>query len=324
MPTPIPPLVSVIIPNYNHKKYLKQRIDSVLMQTFTDFELILLDDCSTDNSQKILLSYQNNPHVSHIILNPTNGGTPFIQWEKGIQLAKGKYLWIAESDDSSDPSFLAATVEQLEKHSEARLCLTGSHIIDEENTIIPTDAFDEWSEDGKAYLFQSTDYLKTHMLITNRIYNASMVLFRKEDCLSSIMECYRGMHYCGDWLFWIEQVRKGAVVEVHQKLNYFRKHPKSTTSRGSANGDFFKEIAFIKNELYTQKIHSQIEIIQDKHRLYRAVNHYPVSSRRRNELLKVIAKESNATYWHYLLWKLYKTYRKHFKGGLPGDASTGY
>ena len=63
------PLVSVIIPSYNHEKFLKERIDSVLNQTFQDFELIILDDLSPDNSREIIESYRAHPKVSHIIFN---------------------------------------------------------------------------------------------------------------------------------------------------------------------------------------------------------------------------------------------------------------
>ena len=60
------PLISVIIPNFNHAPYLKQRIDSVLSQTYDNLEVILLDDCSRDNSGEILSSYKNNPKVKKI------------------------------------------------------------------------------------------------------------------------------------------------------------------------------------------------------------------------------------------------------------------
>ena len=93
------PLVTVIIPNYNHAKYLRQRIDTVLNQTYTSFEVIILDDCSTDNSKDIILSYKDNPHISNIVLNSENSGSTFKQWNKGFELAKGDYIWIAESDD---------------------------------------------------------------------------------------------------------------------------------------------------------------------------------------------------------------------------------
>lgn len=307
------PLISVIVPNYNHKKYLKQRIDSILTQSFTDFELILLDDCSTDNSQQLLLSYRENPHVSYIVLNTRNTGLPFLQWEKGIRLAKGKYIWIAESDDSAIPEFLSLTVKQLETHPKARLCFTGSYIIDGENKPVDTKEFDQWKLDGKAYLFQSTDYLKSHMLLQNSVYNASMVLFRKKGCLTDICTRYREMRYCGDWLFWIEQIRKGEVIEVHQKANFFRKHGDNTTAKGAMEGNSLGEIAFIKNLLYKNIPMNRQEIWEDKYGYYRFIRRFPVStSKRKKELFKIIAQEGNITFKHYLLWKIYKALKKIF------------
>lgn len=100
------PLVSVIIPNYNYARYLDARIESVLNQTFTDFELILLDDVSTDDSLKVFDQYKDNPHVSCLVVNETNSGSPFKQWMKGILLAQGKYIWIAEADDLAESDFL--------------------------------------------------------------------------------------------------------------------------------------------------------------------------------------------------------------------------
>ena len=99
-------MVSVIIPNYNHAKYLDERIHSVLNQTYQDFEVIILDDCSTDNSLEIINKYKDNPHISQIIVNEQNSGSPFKQWKKGILLAKGEVIWIAESDDTCETTFL--------------------------------------------------------------------------------------------------------------------------------------------------------------------------------------------------------------------------
>src|ERR1700722_2974587 len=99
------PKVSVIIPNYNHAPYLRQRIDTVLGQTLQDFELILMDDCSTDDSRSIIAEYANDPRI-RIELNKKNSGGTFKQWKKGIALAQGEYVWIAESDDYSDRRFL--------------------------------------------------------------------------------------------------------------------------------------------------------------------------------------------------------------------------
>ena len=107
-------MVSVIIPNYNHDKYLDVRIQSILNQTYQDFEIIILDDCSTDNSKAVIERYRDNDHVSHIVYNEKNSGTTFKQWEKGIELAKGDLLWIAESDDSCDCNFLDSLIPKFE------------------------------------------------------------------------------------------------------------------------------------------------------------------------------------------------------------------
>ena len=84
------PLVSVVVPNYNYKRYLNLRIQSILQQTYQNIELILLDDASTDGSEEVLSDYQDHAKVSHILLNEHNTGNPFKQWFKGMQLAKGK------------------------------------------------------------------------------------------------------------------------------------------------------------------------------------------------------------------------------------------
>ena len=79
-------MVSVIIPNYNHAKYLEQRIDSVLNQSYQDFEVIILDDCSKDNSRDVIEKYRSHERVSHIVYNEQNSGGTFNQWNKGLSL----------------------------------------------------------------------------------------------------------------------------------------------------------------------------------------------------------------------------------------------
>ena len=124
------PLVSVIIPNYNHAAFLKQRIESVLNQTFQDFELIILDDCSTDNSKEIIEEYRSNPKVKSIVYSKMNSGSPFEQWRKGIVLAKGEYVWIAESDDWASLDFLHELISNLSKKKNVGICFCDSNWVD--------------------------------------------------------------------------------------------------------------------------------------------------------------------------------------------------
>src|SRR5258707_10731320 len=113
MSRPSKPKVSVVIPNYNHARYLRQGVGSVLEQTCQDFELILLDDCSSDDSRSILSSYAGDPRV-RMEFNEANSGSAFKQWNKGVRLARGKYVWIAESDDYADARLMERLVRVLD------------------------------------------------------------------------------------------------------------------------------------------------------------------------------------------------------------------
>ena len=128
--TSISPKVSVVVPNYNHARFLPKRIDSILGQTFQDFELILLDDCSTDDSRSILSRYADDPRV-RIEFNAVNSGSTFKQWNKGVRLARGEYVWLAESDDYADERLLERLVSVLEAEPEVTFAYCRSWRISE-------------------------------------------------------------------------------------------------------------------------------------------------------------------------------------------------
>ena len=125
------PLVSVIVPNYNHERFLQERIDSILNQSYTHFELIILDDCSTDNSMEVINQYKDEPRLKMVVKNEKNSGSPFNQWNKGIRLAQGDLIWIAESDDACSPDFLATMVKKHLEHPDAVIAFCRSQIIND-------------------------------------------------------------------------------------------------------------------------------------------------------------------------------------------------
>lgn len=178
-------------------------------------------------------------------INSVNTGSPFAQWQKGISLSRGKYIWIAESDDAADSSFLEKAVSALNQYSHASFCFLGSHCIDEKGNELSTD-FDRWTSKQlrrphNIGVFDGEDYIKHNLYWRNYIYNASGVVFRKQ-CFERIkdLSCF-SMRYSGDWLFWIEMARQGIVVELYEKLNLFRLHSTSTTVEGNASGNAILE-----------------------------------------------------------------------------------
>src|SRR5690606_8575004 len=94
--------ISVVVPNYNYERFMLQRLYSILYQTVKINELIILDDCSKDNSRELIdeLYIKLKPYIDiKIIYNETNSGSAFKQWEKGFEVAESDYIWIAEADD---------------------------------------------------------------------------------------------------------------------------------------------------------------------------------------------------------------------------------
>jgi len=243
------PIVSVIIPNYNHAPYLRQRIDSVLAQNFNDMEVILLDDCSSDSSREIIESYRHHPKVRHVVFNTENSGSTFAQWKRGLSLATGRYVWIAESDDYASPRFLSSLVPLLEAAPDAAMAFSGSHMVDSNGNDIPGMDWDRWPAGAPASKSYSGEGLiRRKLLPDNSIYNASMVLFRRS-MAPSVDSCQLKMRYCGDWLFWAGMAKNGGGIELREKLNYFRQHNAKVSPGASGSGLYFIEGIPVMNRI---------------------------------------------------------------------------
>lgn len=247
------PLVSVIIPNYNHARYLPLRIESILNQTFHDFELIILDDKSTDESVELIKHYKALHPEIIISLNEKNSGSPFYQWFKGINLAQGDLIWIAESDDYADPNFIKILVQSLIQHPKVGLAYSRSIIIDKDGQVHPrfkSKTVMRWQED---FTGNGVDEVVNYISKKNTIPNASAVLFRKNLVKDFNYEEFTSFTLCGDWLFWIKILLKGDLAYSARTLNYFRKHDDSVTfdsvKRGVMILEAYRIIAFIKDQL---------------------------------------------------------------------------
>lgn len=230
------PTVSVIVPNYNHASFLGQRIDSILGQTFQDFELILLDDSSTDGSWGILENYRNNPHVSHLILNESNSGSAFRQWKKGIELAQGKWIWIAESDDYAEPSFLERLMAEVQKTPDCVLAYAGTWWVDQQgNTLWET------PHNNRVNTYSGRDFIRQKQAICNSIANVSECIFRRDCYRPSESYRYEHMRLCGDWMFYVLLAEQGRVVEVKEPLSYYRQHGSNISNDAERRGLTFLE-----------------------------------------------------------------------------------
>lgn len=247
------PRVSIIVPNYNHADYLQQRMDSVLNQSYQDFEVILLDDCSIDGSKKIIEKYRKHPKVNQIIYNEVNSGTAYRQWSKGIQYALGELIWIAESDDWCHYKFLETLVHYFDDKdivvafTHSKLMYDGDPEPDERTILQPE-------------ISDGIEFVRDVMLTRNYILNASMVIFRKDAYFNIEDKRWKEMKLAGDWMLWIQLLKEGKKVEVFNELNYCRRHSSNTTSKFRKLGyDFIEGIEVLKkgreicNNKYSRK-----------------------------------------------------------------------
>ena len=231
--------VSVVIPNYSHAPFLRQRIDSVLRQTYQDFELILLDDCSPDDSQAVLSEYSSDPRV-RIELNRVNSGSTFKQWNKGLRLARGKYVWIAESDDYADERLLETVVSVLDSDVDVVLCNTRSWCVDGDGRVLG--ALDDhlahldpkrWTEDFSA---DGREECLKYLLFGNTVQSASSVVFRRE-AYWRVGGADETLRYCGDWKMWASMALSGAKIgHVGEVLNFYRTHGTTVTAKADHGG----------------------------------------------------------------------------------------
>ena len=204
-------LVSIILHNYNHATFLQERLDSIFNQTHQNIQVIILDDTSKDGSLSLLKKYENHPKVSHFVLNKKNSGSPFKQWKKGLKLAEGDYIWIAESDDRSDLNFLETQLEKLQN------C---------DMSVAKTIVFNEKVE-GKelshpAFINGNESILNEELILYCPVLNVSSALFHKIDKIQLQNSKFADFRIIGDRVFYHEFFHDRKLVFNEGTQSYFR------------------------------------------------------------------------------------------------------
>lgn len=237
-------MVSIIVPNYNHASFLEKRITSILEQTHQDFELIILDDCSSDGSRLLIEQYRGHPKVSHIVYNDSNSGSPFAQWNKGIDLARGEFIWIAESDDYADEKLVETLLPAFDDVT-VGIAYCSSYWIND---------IDEIKEDlslfSQSFTVDGQEIYLKELVKRCIIQNASSALIRKIYISDYITTLHR-FKYCGDWVFYGDILMRSNLWYTPLKLNYFRWYHNNTSSKAVKSGKWTDEgihvLAFMKN-----------------------------------------------------------------------------
>ncbi|MEO6384254.1 MAG: glycoside hydrolase family 99-like domain-containing protein [Thermomonas sp.] len=253
------PRISVVIPNYNYGRYLPERIASVLAQTVPIYEVIVLDDASSDDSLAVLDRLRARLSVPlRVDASKQNSGSVFRQWLRGIRLTKGDYIWIAEADDLAEPGLLETLLPQL-RDGHAVMSYAQSRQIDDSGNEIAKDYLDYVEAFGRErwqspFLAELAEELSHGLAVKNTIPNVSAVLFKRKELLEVIerdVEEIAGYRIAGDWLLYTRLLELGSLAFSPESLNAHRRHPGSVTI-GSDQAPHLQEILRMQERLRRQ------------------------------------------------------------------------
>jgi glycosyltransferase involved in cell wall biosynthesis len=131
------PRVTVILPNYNYARYLKERVRTILGQTMADFELLYVDDASTDASNRVVAPFAADPRVT-LRLHDQNSGTVYQRWNDAAAGATGEWLWFPNADDAAHPRFLERLLRLVEGRPSVGMVHCQLALIDGNGRVVAT------------------------------------------------------------------------------------------------------------------------------------------------------------------------------------------
>ena len=223
--------ISVVVPNYNYSNYLYQRVYSILNQNYKIHELIILDDASKDNS--LFYIEQIEQKISEfvnvkVVVNDINSGNAFSQWQKGMNLASGDYVWVAEADDYAKKNFLNEVVSPLKENNNIVISYADTGFIDSKGYITKNSLVDQidilktnhWNA---SYVNNGIAEINCYSYLNCTIPNVSGTIIKKGN-YDEIFEETKKYHQSGDWFTYLNILNLGDISFINKALNYYRVH----------------------------------------------------------------------------------------------------
>ena len=211
------PKISTLMSVYNGSDYLKESIESILSQTFSDFEFIIINDCSTDNTGEILTEYAQKDDRIKLFNNEENIGLTK-SLNKGLKIAQGEYIARQDADDVSLPQRFEKLVAVLDKDPETVLVSCDIEVINSEGAFV-----------SKEKRSCDPQWLPWYLMFYNHIGGHSQVIFRAKTAkeLGGYSEAYR---YSQDYEFWCRLVKTGNIIILPDTLHQLRRHGRGITA----------------------------------------------------------------------------------------------
>ena len=238
------PLVSVLISSYNHKEFIGKTIESVLKQTYQNFEVIIADDGSTDGSVSEIRRYKDSR--IHLELAPQN--TDFGIIDDVYQIAKGDYITILASDDYWSPFFLEKNIAFLEEHREYGCCFCHPMLVNEKDEFLENTQFcSEWTKEQHS----KEEWFRKLYQEGNLFCAGSMCM--REEIFKTLLPMRFQYRQLQDYEFWLRFLQKGSIYFLQESLVYYRIH---------TNG-YNKNISAPSVEVYNRDLFERKYILLD-------------------------------------------------------------
>jgi GT2 family glycosyltransferase len=209
------PTISVIVPAYNAERTILETIKSVQQQSFTDFELIVINDGSSDRTLELLLAVEDSRLK---IFSYENGGLPVAR-NRGISHAGGEFIAFLDADDLWTPDKLELQLAALQKHPKAGVAYSWTHFMDEQGGSFHA---------GEPILFEGDVY--ADLLVWNFIASGSNPLIRKQ-AIESVGEFDPTLRSCEDWDLWLRLAARWPFVVVPKPQILYRLSSTSMSSK---------------------------------------------------------------------------------------------
>lgn len=232
------PRVSAIVPNYNYERYLEERLETVAAQTLPLYELLVLDDCSSDNSLTVIDKFISQCEIpSRVERSRANSGSVFRQWQKGVKLARGEYVWIAEADDVCKAQLIESIAYKMQATGAVfgfsdswQIDANGQHLGDSYKSYVNTKNMTDFNQ---SFVMSGRDFLTKFLGVKNVILNVSAVVFRLDSLIAALESVGSELYnykVAGDWRLYVELCKSdGLVVYEAASLNGHRRHGASVT-----------------------------------------------------------------------------------------------
>jgi glycosyltransferase involved in cell wall biosynthesis len=204
------PEISLILPVFNGQRFLRESLDSIFAQTFTDFELICVDDCSSDETPQILAEYAAREPRMRVLTNTTNSKLP-ASLNNGFRVARGNWFSWTSDDNIMRPHMLERLLEVAKTNPDCAIIHSDFSLIDEDGALGELVAVDPANE-----------------LIFGNAIGCSFLYKREVDAVLNGYD--EGLFGIEDYDFWLRAARTHKFYTLHEDLYLYRRHPGSLTS----------------------------------------------------------------------------------------------